>query len=79
VRFFGRSPTTPRGTVLDPFAGSGSTLVAAYAEGFSFIGIEREEEYVRIARARVADILRRENEHRSEHDLMNLFMEMDEE
>ena len=38
--------------MLDPFAGSGSTLVAARREGFDFIGIEREPEYVEIARAR---------------------------
>lgn len=45
--------TPPGGIVLDPFAGSGSTLVAARREGFGFIGIEREAEYVEIARARV--------------------------
>lgn len=47
--------TPPGGTVLDPFAGSGSTLVAAKREGFSFVGIEREAEYVEIARARVGE------------------------
>jgi site-specific DNA-methyltransferase (adenine-specific) len=45
--------TPPGGTVLDPFAGSGSTGIAALREGFSFIGIEREAEYVEIARARI--------------------------
>lgn len=44
--------TPPGGVVLDPFAGSGSTLVAARREGFGFIGIEREPEYVEIAEAR---------------------------
>lgn len=48
-----RLVTPPGGTVLDPFAGSGSTLVAAKREGFDFIGIEREPEYVEIAQARV--------------------------
>lgn len=52
-----RLVTPPGGTVLDPFAGSGSTLVAAAAEGFSAIGIEREPAYVEIARARVAKAL----------------------
>lgn len=42
------------GTVLDPFAGSGSTGVAAVAEGSRFVGIEREPAYVAIARARIA-------------------------
>jgi len=47
-----RLVTPPGGTVLDPFAGSGSTLVAAKREGFDFIGIECEKEYVEIAKAR---------------------------
>src|SRR5690625_1139364 len=41
------------GTVLDPFAGSGSTLVAAKREGFGFIGVELTEEYIPIIEARV--------------------------
>lgn len=48
--------TPPGGIVLDPFAGSGSTCVAAHREGFFFIGIERELEYVEIARKRVGEI-----------------------
>jgi len=46
--------TPPGGTVLDPFMGSGTTGVAATQEGFGFIGIEREPEYFRICKARVA-------------------------
>lgn len=42
------------GVVLDPFAGSGSTGVAALAEGRRFVGIEREAAYVAIAEARLA-------------------------
>ena len=45
--------TPPGGIVLDPFAGSGSTLVAAKAGGWRYIGVEREPEYVAIAQARV--------------------------
>ncbi len=48
--------TPPGGIVLDPFAGSGSTCVAARREGFFFIGIEQELEYVEIARNRVGEI-----------------------
>jgi site-specific DNA-methyltransferase (adenine-specific) len=46
--------TPPGGVVLDPFAGSGSTGVAAVAEGFSSILIERDTEYVEIIRRRLA-------------------------
>lgn len=47
--------TPPGGIILDPFAGSGSTLVAALRQGFRCIGIEREPQYVTIARARVEE------------------------
>lgn len=42
------------GIVLDPFAGSGTTGLACAAEGFDFVGIEKEEAYVRIAEHRLA-------------------------
>jgi site-specific DNA-methyltransferase (adenine-specific) len=44
----------PGGVVLDPFAGSGTTGVAALAEGRSFLGIERDPAYFAIAEARLA-------------------------
>jgi site-specific DNA-methyltransferase (adenine-specific) len=40
--------------VLDPFAGSGTTLLAARNVGRPFIGIEKEAEYVEIIHARLA-------------------------
>ena len=48
-RWLCRLATPPGGVVLDPFAGSGSTGKGALMEGFSFYGIEKEEEYCRIA------------------------------
>src|SRR5205814_6814168 len=53
MRWLCRLVTPPRGTILDPFLGSGTTGVAAVLEDFDFIGIEREAEYVEIARARI--------------------------
>lgn len=41
------------GLLLDPFAGSGSTILAAKQLGFEAIGIEREAKYVKIAEARL--------------------------
>jgi len=48
--------TPAHGIVLDPFAGSGSTLVAARKTGRRFIGIELDETHHRTATARLAKI-----------------------
>lgn len=53
MQYLVRLVTPPGGTVLDPFMGSGSTGKACMKEGFNFIGIERELEYVEIAKARI--------------------------
>ena len=53
MRYLCRLVTPFGGVVLDPFMGSGSTGKAAVLEGFRFIGIEREAEYLEIARQRV--------------------------
>jgi DNA modification methylase len=54
MRWLVRLVTPPDGLVLDPFCGSGTTGCAAVLEGFRFVGCERDAEYVRIARARIA-------------------------
>lgn len=49
-----RLVTPPDGIVLDPFAGSGTTGIAAKRLGFQSILIEREQEYVELAEHRIA-------------------------
>lgn len=53
MRYLCRLVTPPGGTVLDPFMGSGSTLLAARDEGFKAIGIDLDPEYCEIARRRI--------------------------
>jgi site-specific DNA-methyltransferase (adenine-specific) len=48
-----RLVTPPNGIVLDPFMGSGSTGIAAQLEGFRFCGMEMDEDYFKIAEARI--------------------------
>jgi hypothetical protein len=60
MRWLVRLVTPAGGTVLDPFAGSGTTGVACVAEGcFDFLGIEREGEHAEVAirRAQALDPL----------------------
>jgi site-specific DNA-methyltransferase (adenine-specific) len=52
MRWLVRLVTPPGATVLEPFLGSGTTLLAAEAEGVTCIGIEREPGYCDIVRAR---------------------------
>jgi DNA modification methylase len=53
MRHLVRLVTPAGGTVPDPFLGSGTTGLAAEMEGFAWVGIEREAEYVAIAEARL--------------------------
>ena len=53
MRYLCRLITPPGGTVLDPFNGSGSTGKAAVMEGFNYVGIELNPEYLAIAEARI--------------------------
>ena len=54
LRWLVKLVTPPGGTVLDPFAGSGTTGEAAYLEGFNAILIEREPDYLPLIEARMA-------------------------
>lgn len=54
MRWIVRLVTPPGGLVLDPFAGSGTTGLAARAEGMRAILVEREAEYVEIINRRIA-------------------------
>jgi site-specific DNA-methyltransferase (adenine-specific) len=53
MRWLCRLITPPGGLVLDPFAGSGTTGIAAVSEGFDFIGIELDPDHHAIAMARI--------------------------
>ena len=55
MRYLCRLVTPTGGTVLDPFMGSGSTGIAAGAEGFNFVGIELDPEYFAIAERRIKE------------------------
>ena len=53
ISYLVRLVTPPKGTVLDPFMGTGATLVAAEREGFNSVGIDSSFEYCRIAEQRL--------------------------
>ena len=48
--------TPTGGTVFDPFAGSGTTLIAAKDIGFDSVGVEMSEEYCEIIRNRISQV-----------------------
>ena len=52
--FFIKLMTQENDVVVDPFSGSGTTGLAALRLGRQFIGIERDEQYVRLAESRIA-------------------------
>jgi DNA modification methylase len=53
MKYLVRLVTPPKGRVLDPFMGSGSTGKACVVEGFYFMGIEQDTDYFNIAKARI--------------------------
>lgn len=82
MRYLCRLITPPGGLILEPFLGSGTTAIAAHKENFEIIGIEREQEYIEIAKARIE--YWKTHEHAMtpqnppvESEQMNLFERMD--
>jgi DNA modification methylase len=57
MRYLVRLVTPPKGLVLDPFMGSGSTGKACALEHFDFVGIELNAEYIKICEARIENAL----------------------
>lgn len=57
MRYLIKLITPPSGLVLDPFMGSGSTGKAAVMDGFVFVGIEMDQKYVDISRARIESVI----------------------
>jgi site-specific DNA-methyltransferase (adenine-specific) len=55
MRYLCRLVTPPNGIILDPFAGSGTTGVAALLEGRRCILIEKDPHYCDVIRKRIAD------------------------
>lgn len=53
MRYLIKMITPKNGIVLDLYAGSGSTLIAAKLDKFQYVGIEREKEYIDIINARI--------------------------
>jgi site-specific DNA-methyltransferase (adenine-specific) len=53
MQYLVRLITPSNGIVLDPFCGSGTTGIACKLEKFSFVGIEQDAEYTKIAEARI--------------------------
>ncbi|MFG3263032.1 DNA methyltransferase [Streptomyces bobili] len=53
MRWLVRLLTASGGIVLDPFAGTGTTLEAARLEGFDSMGVEAKPEYAELCRLRL--------------------------
>lgn len=62
-RYLQRLVTPPGGTTLDLYMGSGSFGKSAILEGFNFIGIEREVDFLDIARARIEHAMQQPKQH----------------
>ena len=63
MRWLVKLVTPKYGVVLDPFMGSGTTGMATKIDGFEFVGIEKDEDYIEIAKARIANTYREPTQH----------------
>jgi len=59
IQYLARLSCPPGGIILDPFGGSGTLAVAAIREGFHYILIEKEPEYIEICKSRIAAELKK--------------------
>jgi site-specific DNA-methyltransferase (adenine-specific) len=62
MRWLCRLVTPPGGVILEPFAGSGTTVEAALLEGFRVVAIEREADYLPLIQARLDRVAAQEPE-----------------
>ena len=53
MRWLTRLVTPPGGLVVEPFAGSGTTIEAALSDGFKVVAVEKDEEFVALVRSRL--------------------------
>ena len=58
MRFYIENSSNPGDTVLDPFMGSGSTIIACADCNRRFIGIEIDKEYFDIAKLRISSLIK---------------------
>jgi site-specific DNA-methyltransferase (adenine-specific) len=69
-----RLVTPKKGICLDPFAGSGTTCVAAIEEGVCFIGIEKDPDFYADTVKRVAFVLQKEQGEQDQRDMFDELM-----
>jgi len=79
MRYFVKLVTPSGGVLIDPFAGSGTTLVAAVEEDFDCIGIENDPESLSILQNRVENAYKREESRRGGESAFDMMLGMESE
>lgn len=67
------------GTTFDPFAGSGTTLVAAAENNFGFLGIERDKDIWPMLQNRIQNVLKRVSVSRERDELFDDILSLESE